>query len=435
MKAILIFILLLPINLYSERKWVQKHYIEYDAITTFQTVDSTNCYAFTENLAHTIIYKSSDQGDTWYKHYDYDHLSIKDSCYEVFKCFALDNDHIYISYRNRALIEKSNDGGKTFKRITFGNISANKYDKPLDFKMFNSNIGTCLLNNHLIITKDNWITFDSIPLGDYKRAGYPIFFVDSNNIAMISWFRNDHEFVKYNILHNEWEQYNVPEKPNNGEYHKALFEVFFVNDTLGYACGAQDTGEANYARDIIWKTIDKGKHWEIVLNTMHEPEFGLTDISFKNEFHGIAIGSWGKIVETFDGGKTWKYLEVPEGLQNSLGYKITWAGKFALITCNRSGIWRLEGEISDVEVLKSDKIKIRQTVDNLLISIEDENFRKYKLQIVDLYGNLIQEEELRSGIGTLFMPVQLNERISGSYFYRILLDSEMVKSGKFVIAN
>ncbi|MCF6238797.1 MAG: hypothetical protein L3J79_08315, partial [Candidatus Marinimicrobia bacterium] len=146
--------------------------------------------------------------------------------------------------------------------------------------------------------------------------------------------------------------------------------------------------------------------------------------------------SWGKIVETTDGGVTWNYHEVPEEVNNTLGMRVAWAGEFPIISSNKGGIHRLEETTGiDEYILKSIDINIRQTSDRLLISIEDKNFRKYRLQIVDLQGNIIQEEELSSGIGTLFKPVNLNVLRSGSYFYRIATDGAMVKSGMFNIVR
>ncbi len=418
MKLILLILLLIPASLSAEKEWVQKHYAIYEVIPTLQCTDSTNCYAFADSVGFTIIYRSTDQGNSWHPHYRNDHLAQKDSVYEVFQCYALDSMNLYMTYLRRAILEKSTDGGKTFKRILFGDSILNKAGNIFfDIKMYDKNIGAGIAMYKLVLTDDNWETFKIIDIDKPKLAGGPLFFIDSNNIAVLKWYRNDHEFLKYNIENDEWSLYNTGEKPPEGESLKEINDVFFVNDTLGYACGSQDTGQGDFAKDIIWKTYDRGQHWEVILDQEHEPVFGLSDISFRNEKHGMAVGSWGKIVETTDGGVTWNYHEVPDEVYNTIRMLVAWAGEYPIIASNKGGIHRLEETTGiDEYILKSIDINIRQTSDKLLISIEDKNFRKYKLQIVDLHGNIIQEEELSSGIGTLFKPVNLNVlyRLSGN---------------------
>lgn len=433
MKLICILILIIPINLFAEKAWVQKHYIKYEDYTTFQSSDSNNCFAFVDGVGFTIIYKSTDQGNSWWKLYEKDHMKQKDSIWKVFHCQALDSEHIYISYLDRTILEKSIDGGKTFERISFGDLSLSKTRCFVDLVMYNSNLGAAITYDDLIITKNNWETYTVISMDEHKTAGDPIFFIDSLNIAVMEWSNNGHQFLKYNIDSNVWSSYNKGEIPSNGEYQKVMYRVFFVNDTLGFGCGVQKTGQGDFARDIIWKTTDRGLHWKVVLNRAYEPVFGLAEISFKNELHGMAVGNWGKIVETTDGGTTWSYHKVPKEVQGTIDMTVTWAGQYPLIACQKAGIFRLEETTGiDELILNSKYIQIRQTNDKLLISIEDESFRKYNLQLFDISGNLVQEEELNSGVGVLFMPVYINNLITGSYFYRISVDGEIVKTGKFI---
>jgi hypothetical protein len=428
-----LILLIIPLNLMAEKAWVQKHYIEYESFRTFQSLDSNNCYAFVDGVGFTIIYKSTDQGNSWWILYKKDHLKLNDSIWKVFHCQALDSEYIYISYMDRTILDRSTDGGKTFDRISFGDLSLAKNRLFIDLVMYDRKLGSGCTYDDLIITRDNWESYRIIKMTEYSTAGDPMFFIDSNNIAIMKWSNFGHEFLKYNIEKNEWSLYNKGEEPQNGENPKAMYFVFFVNDSLGFGCGGQGTGQGNFARDIIWKTTDRGLHWKVVLNRAHEPVFGLAKISFTNELHGMAVGNWGKIVETTDGGQTWTYLEVPKDAQGSIGFTVTWAGQYPLIACQAAGIFRLEETTGiDEMILNSNDVQIRQTNDKLLISVEDESFRKYNLQIYDISGNMVLEQELNSGIGVLFMPVYINRLITGSYFYRISVNDEIVKTGKFV---
>ena len=433
---ILLLLVLLPISLFAEKAWVQKHYIKYENIRTFEYLDSNDVFAFVDGVGITFIYKSTDQGNTWHKHYEHDHVAVDDSVYKVFRCDVVDHMHLYMSYMDGLLLDKSTDGGKTFERISFGDFSIIEGNNFYDLKMFNNNIGAGFANKELIVTQNNWLSYEIIEQTEYPVAGAPIFFIDSNNIAINKWFRNSDEFVRYNISENKWYEFNKGSELNNNECPKVIDEVFFVNDTLGYACGGQDTGEAEYCSDIIWKTTDRGLHWKIILEQEYEPVFGIDHISFTNDLHGLAVGCWGKIVETTDGGETWTYHEVPEDIQGSIGVNVTWAGSYPLVSCQKAGIYRLE-EVNEIDefILQSKKINIRQLPDKLLISIEDEQFRKYDLVIMDLLGNILHKEVLNSGIGTFFKPVNLDELNSGSYVYAIYNNNTLQKSGKFVIAR
>ena len=86
-------------------------------------------------------------------------------------------------------------------------------------------------------------------------------------------------------------------------------DLHFVNDTLGFLCAAKSLDIGNTSSDVIFRTRDGGKVWERVLEQEYEPIFGLQSISFKDELHGIAVGQFGKIVTTTDGGDTWGILQ------------------------------------------------------------------------------------------------------------------------------
>jgi len=115
-----VIILFFSANLLAKKEWVQKHYVEKENITTLQCVDSLNCYAFVDDARNWTnrIYKSIDQGNTWQLIYEYDN-SHEPDILALNRCFASDTLNIIISYKNIHYIDKSTDGGKTFKRIKF----------------------------------------------------------------------------------------------------------------------------------------------------------------------------------------------------------------------------------------------------------------------------------------------------------------------------
>jgi hypothetical protein len=78
-------------------------------------------------------------------------------------------------------------------------------------------------------------------------------------------------------------------------------------------------------------------------------------------------------------------------------------------------------------------IYIRHKASQLYIAIEDEHFRKYKFQLCDIMGNIIFEQELQSGIGTLYKPIDISAISNGAYLYMISAGGVVVKTGKFNI--
>lgn len=66
------------------------------------------------------------------------------------------------------------------------------------------------------------------------------------------------------------------------------------------------------------------------------PPFGLQSVAFKDNLTGIAVGQFGKIVYTYDGGESWTYeSELPYklgGVRTPPVMKIRYAGEKAIIT-------------------------------------------------------------------------------------------------------
>lgn len=123
-----------------------------------------------------------------------------------------------------------------------------------------------------------------------------------------------------------WTQAEVPVR-------STLLDVFFINDEKGWAVGHEG---------VILHSADSGKSWELQYDGLRYGEEGLAyysklaeedpdnelypimmdemdfaisqgadkpffGINFYNEKHGHALGAYGMIVVTFDGGKTWEH--------------------------------------------------------------------------------------------------------------------------------
>lgn len=81
-----------------------------------------------------------------------------------------------------------------------------------------------------------------------------------------------------------------------------LNHIFFVNDSVGYACG----GDRYFKGDLL-KTTDGGFTWQ----DQSTPDMikALYHLCFTSPDTGYCCGYDGKIFKTFDGGNNWQYMQ------------------------------------------------------------------------------------------------------------------------------
>jgi len=94
-------------------------------------------------------------------------------------------------------------------------------------------------------------------------------------------------------------------KSNTSEW---LTDVYFVDDSIGYAVGTNGT---------IIKTVDGGDNWSDI--SIKIPEW-LLSLYFFDKNHGFIVGTNSIIISTADGGMSWKYQYLP--------YKVNFHGIF-----------------------------------------------------------------------------------------------------------
>jgi len=440
MKSLLIilFTVFIVANTHAEKRWVLKYKPpEAHRFSELNCIDSMNCVAIVNTVDHNTIYKSSDQGSSWYKFSSFNRSEPKfDSIRTTYQCKAFDSLNVYLLFIEGAVMEKSSDGGKTFKRVYFEELYKLKsVERLYDLTMFTDNIGASLTRTTLLYTNDNWETYKAIPRPDSIFAGDPIFFVDSNNIAVLKYFADTDEFMNYNIPNNEWSQYNIGENVPKGEENKSMVHLQLVNDSLIYACGFQRTGINNFSKDLIWKSTDRGKTWIKLMDQLNDPGFGMRRIAFRNETHGIVIGDWGKIFETTDGGESWFQHPIQDEFAITIIPEITWAGSQAIYATDGAGIFRLE-TVTDVEELSSDeKFRVFQSGHNLEIAINDESHATYRFSLYNSSGQSLVTRMIRSSFGFVFEPVELINLTNGVYYYTISKNNGVEFNGKLVVVE
>jgi len=88
-------------------------------------------------------------------------------------------------------------------------------------------------------------------------------------------------------------------KSINSQTENDLNSVFFLNDSLGFACGKNST---------ILKTENGGADWKQIYSAASGNT--LNDVSFTNEESGVIVGENGLILHTNDRGASWQKINV-----------------------------------------------------------------------------------------------------------------------------
>ena len=434
-----VFIILITLLCFSileaKKEWVlvKEPINEIEWILELVCKDSLNCYTFSQLESYTEIRKSTDQGITWELLSNID-INYEDDLANIIHVEIYNDNNIYISYLSRIALEISENGGKDYRVVTFGTLSEIEGATFNGIGIYSDSISVGLTHgDKLIFTFDNWNTYEIAISPDSIWGSDPVYFIDSNNIAFAR-YKNGYntEFIRYNIIDSTFHVWS--QGTEAGKNNEIMSDLTFVNDTVGYMAGLRFTDVTNQSTSIIWKTTNRGRNWTKLVDSLYDPPFGLRSIEFRTENHGIAIGAFGKILETTDGGESWFQHEVRPDMKE-FAPLITWAGSYPLFYSPGGGIFRLE-TVSKVEELSSnEKFKVYQSGDNLEIAINDPTHKKYIFELYSQAGQRLLTRPVSSSYGFIFQPIELMELNNGAYFYTISSDSRIEFSGKLVIVK
>lgn len=197
----LILILLFVINLQANRIWVErKPRFEYEVIRNFNCIDSNNCYAVADNSINWILYQSTDQGKTW-ENINEGGLELNGEWLFVKTLYIKDSSTFIITFAERFLLMKSENGGKSFEKVEFDVLSY-KFNSSRAIDMIDHH-GAIITYDYIALTKDNWETIDTITRPSfeesYKQPGSNIYFIDSTQFICNRWANRSADFVVYDI--------------------------------------------------------------------------------------------------------------------------------------------------------------------------------------------------------------------------------------------
>jgi hypothetical protein len=304
--ALLLFFLIMGYISYSN-EWEMTHNMYGDLPEAIEVPDSNNIFILTEPPSgKPYIYKSTDKGRTW------DLISIIDLEFHDFEDMSCPDPKSIFVINTNGNIFKSLDSGKNFKLITFDEI---EYIRSIE--MFDEKIG--VLDGGSFITIDGWETYKdfSIKKGESYFTYHSAVFVNDSIILSLAReyilslpveMQYQNSFIlKLNINSQEYTLYPLDSVQSLEDCQK------FKNGDL-IICGKSNNLTGGSGRDAIYKSTDGGESWRRVLDLYTADSkltglvpFGLQSIAFNDEKTGIAVGQFGKIVYTYDGGESWIY--------------------------------------------------------------------------------------------------------------------------------
>jgi hypothetical protein len=339
-QLICILFLIVFSNTYSQNIW-EKTLREVGLPQKLECPDSNHCFVtveFSENwINYQAIYKSEDQGRNWYllSKFENNLYSSDMSC--------PDSSNIFLSFKYTDTILKSTNSGQNFELINLNLISRIGIEYV---SMFNKNVGV-LTNTFILITKDGWESFKEFRLdtsyGKIMSYRNPVMLNDSI-VFVTTGTNNKIHILKLNINSIEYELNKVD------EFSFSNSNLFKVNDNLLFISGKSNTISGGSGHDAIYKSKDGGKNWRRVLDlyndrkfndTLRNP-FGLQQIAFKDSLTGIAVGQFGTIVYTYDGGESWIYESVnPPDLRIPPTMMVRYAGSVPIIATFNGDLYNL----------------------------------------------------------------------------------------------
>ena len=447
MKKILLLLVLISINyLLADYEWQwSEHGLDKLTFYNIDCADSLNCVAVGGNSSFAMIYRTTDGGWSWNKIHDEYYDSDVDTVDYPDPQMAFDiayphKDTIYISYEDTK-IKKTTDMCQTFDTVQLKDAGFLR-----NIYMADSYNGITGYFKYVWVTNDGWKSWKEIeiPLNKKGKSTGDIWMHDKNNFGFI-W--NDADLFFYYTLTidggNNWHTFKFPKLIEKKQAN--CRNIYFVNDSLGYIVGNIKRNIGDTKKDIIFKTTNGGYSWELIYNEEYEKKennwnWGLQNVAFKDSLNGVAVGQFGKILYTSDGGSSWHQDSLVYPGTNSpvnLGaptMSVTFAGDNPLVTTFAAGIWQGKW--------KPTGIRNNKTKNNTILTYPNPcgsyiyyefppalHSRKAVLKVYDAAGNLVGTENLTIQSGRLKYIHEI--KTSGTYFWQIEAGGE-VFNGKFV---
>ncbi len=277
--------------------------------------DSLNCVVTGNNgNEQTVIRRSTDAGLTW-KTIFLDTINLHTFRFPPkIQGIAYPTPNLCIGVTDSGTVVRSTDAGASWS------VTQVDSSQLSNIHMFDSLNGVIPSYSHLLLrTSDGGATWVSANFPDSlrKRSVYHAVMASPHTIIALTGFDVSKGPTQLIVRSDDqgatWHSYTTP-------FKRGAWYLNFIDTNRGWAAGA--TGNtAGEQHDLIYRTTDGGRTWQLQLDTLNPLGYGLDQIAFVDSLHGIACGQTPKLLRTSDGGITWKRDTVPMGYRSVISFR------------------------------------------------------------------------------------------------------------------
>ncbi len=277
---------------------IGKNPVNYEDI---ECTDSLNCYALAnQNYTYPLIRVTHDGGQTWESFYTDTISSKKNPLGLQGKVLVYIDTTFCMVFMQEGRYMVSRDNLRTWETGSLG----------IEYELLNADFedreyGIAVSWYNSFVTYDGGRSWDSIHVNieDQFRP----------------WLYSDVDIINgrtYMLCYNsDLSDYIIVSDDSSKSWKflcylpQSASQLYMVNDSVGYAVGKRPVA-INSSRyyDVIHKTRDGWKTYEVQLDTLAYARLGLWRADFFDENNGVAISAWMfHLWMTRDGGKHWVF--------------------------------------------------------------------------------------------------------------------------------
>ncbi len=260
------------------------------------------------------IYKTIDGGKSWELN-----LNTDKSLYAI----NFLNDSVGYACGENLIVLKTYDQGGSWEDYQFPYYPGYLYQVPLKkIEFVDEKIiyltGGMYFDRGLLVKSSNGGTWWDWDFFDYELSSSHFF---SPDYGILSGYGH------FTVTRDGADSFEVMDF--NGDFFTA---IYFLDEEVGFASG-YDGG--------IYKTTTAGNNWEVLIksNSLLKQRVHLNDLCMVNSDKGIVVGNNGIICMTYDGGNSWKKLNIEEKLDCYSIYHVE--NGEVLITCSEGRIIKI----------------------------------------------------------------------------------------------
>ena len=319
-----------------------------EELLAIKCLDNNDCIALIPYFGYYArLYSSTDKGKTWLRFWD-DFTGDYEDWREMAKGLAYTSkDKIFLTFYN-SLMLKSSNRGKDWDTVRFQPSGVR-----LEYIYMPDTLNGFILNLEFIyLTNDGWNTYTTLNTKTITN------FFPSNPLMYGSdtlvFFSSQNGVARYHNSFDQgktWSTDTIPSQISIAGFSDR--HLFSFNNGIMYLVGGCGNGVGDQSIDIICKLDSFSGKWREIYRQENEYKFGLQEIAFADSLNGVAVGQFGKVLRTTDGGNTWfqEYLTKSDGkIDDDPVLHVTYAGDTPLIGDFSGRIFRLEDDGTDAVV-------------------------------------------------------------------------------------